>query len=57
MYNAEAHADMYADKVCRRSAEHTRRYFNTYPRTSTVAMFPTVIESCEVSECQEQSAM
>ena len=68
-YNVEAHADMNTLsplQICYRTTtpyewdvmSHTnkRDVAIHIPRTSTVAMFVTTHESCEVSERQEQSA-
>lgn len=67
-YNVEAHADMNTLsplRICyymttpykRVVMSHTnkRDVIRHIPRTSTVAMFVTTHESCEVSERQEQS--
>ena len=62
--NAEAHADMYwytfSQGSCPCIADAKPRKKNAYihiPQTSTVAMPMTISWSCEVPECQEQSAV
>ena len=51
--------DMNVASIRRRTSVHRQkgRAHNTSRRASTVAMFLTVSESCEVSKCQAQSAV